>query len=437
MSDESSIAVTIGSKLAEGILSDGIGFGFDQLLSFAGAGTSDLKEVMAKLDEIIGMLGVLQASVDQIKKQLDQVIYNNAVAPLLQMISQNGHLQGRFKDLLSMTNQDEINETKKEIRDSIYINFAVGASVELWNNCLIGLAGNTSVIHALGKLIYNQNSSVFGPGAAKAIQTQWDYFDAHQAFTVMFLVDYYHDRAEPDSARSAINTWQQHRKAQLLSLHANTKAYDSVYTLTKGSDGKDTQQVESVSLACLPSAMIKAGNWLWLQNLVNNLPMIWWSGPLNAMFQATTNGDLSSGLPVPAHFLGDAVTDPDSWRIPQLAKLEDLFSNIKAQIGQSQDHFQSALADAGFAPADGTPVYAVWFYQYGRNPLHYRTISIGNLPFPYEDNSQPKWAYSGGFFNENDSWCKVCENVFQPACIVAYNPHSAVLIPQIFGPLLS
>src|ERR1700761_2576859 len=96
VAEETSIAVTIGTSLAEGALSDGASFGLGQVLSLMGVDVSGLGEVNAKLDEIIDRLKQLQASIDDLKNYLQntlsQMSYDLAVQPLKPLITTNDTL---------------------------------------------------------------------------------------------------------------------------------------------------------------------------------------------------------------------------------------------------------------------------------------------------------------------------------------------------------
>jgi hypothetical protein len=121
VAEETSIAVTIGTSLAEGVLSEGVSFGLGQVLSLMGADVSGLGEVNAKLDEIIDRLKELQASVDglskYLKNALGQLSYDVAIQPLDPLIAANDTLKQRFKDLLALKDQKQIDATKKLITD--------------------------------------------------------------------------------------------------------------------------------------------------------------------------------------------------------------------------------------------------------------------------------------------------------------------------------
>ena len=190
------------------------------------------------------------------------------------MIAANDTLKDRFKDLLALKDQKQIDATKKLITDLIHSDLL--KALATWNNCLMGGANQTSVIKAWGTAVYTHYYPVFGPDAAKAIQAQWDFVDAQQALSVMYLVEYYNEQGMPESAFSTINEWQQNRKAQLALLCATIKASDSVYTLTKASDGKYSQTWDVFALRALPPGIIKVGDLLWSQNIVLQLPMLWW-----------------------------------------------------------------------------------------------------------------------------------------------------------------
>jgi hypothetical protein len=420
VAEETSIAVTIGTSLAEGALSDGASFGLGQVLSLMGVDVSGLGEVNAKLDEIIDRLKKLQASIDQLsnylKNALSQLSYDLAIQPLDPLIAANDTLKQRFKDLLALTDQKQIDQTKKLITDIIHNDLL--EALATWNNCLMGGANQTSVIKAWGTAVYTHYYPVFGPDAAKAIQAQWDFIDAQQALSIMYLVEYYNEQGMPESAYNTINQWQQNRKAQLALLCAAVNVSDQVYTLTKGSDGKYSQTWDTFALRALPPGIIKVGDWLWSQDIVLQLPMLWWLFP---------NDNWATGFPFPP----DGST---GWYVPTLSLLEDFLSKINAQIGQSRDHFAGAVNAAGFKSGSGTLVRSLWFWEHFPNPRRVRVGGDGSVTIDY---SQPEWVYTAGYFIEDDSWNRINSNRYEPVDLICYNPKSADLIPRIFGSLLS
>ena len=422
MAEETSIAVTIGSSLAEGALSDGASFGLGQVLSLMGVDVSGLGEVNAKLDEIIDRLKKLQASIDDLSKYLhnalSQLSYDLAIQPLDPLIAANDTLKQRFKDLLALTDQKQIDQMKKLITDIIHNDLL--EALATWNNCLMGGANQTSVIKAWGTAVYTHYNPVFGPAAAQSIQAQWDFVDAQQALSVMYLVEYYNEQGLPESAYNTINEWQQNRKAQLSLLCATTQTMDSTYTLNKGSDGKVFQTWAVFALRSLPPGIIKVGDLFWSQNIVLQLPMLWW------LFY---HNDPATGFAIQPQLIGGET----GWCVPPLSVLEDFLSKINAQIGQSHDHFADAVNAAGFKSSTGALVRSLWFWEYYANPFRY-SINDGVI---IVHNNQPEWVYTAGYFIEDDSWNRQNSNFYQPVDLIGYNPTSAHLIPPIFGWMLS
>jgi hypothetical protein len=424
------IASKIWSGLAEGILSQGASMGFSEVLSLAGVDISGQAEINRKLDQIIKQLEVLQASVDDLrdylKNALSELSYDVAVAPLTNLIEVNGTLQRLFSNLLKLTDKDQIKDLKAEINDLIKNNLET--AVATWHNHLAGASGQTSVINAWGRAVYRHHTPVFGQAGAQAIQSQWDYFDAQQALSVMYLVNYYNEKGQQPLAIDTINDWQRNRKQQILLLRANVTLQDQIYSLVEAGDGKYRHDTTNLYLRHLPPEVIKVGDFMCCKYILPQLKSSQWSPTLEnpkggkwARYGGLGDFSARSGWGVPFDFHLEGLTSP-RWIFPSLNELESIFSAIGATIGHDRDHFQDALNRAGFernAGYDGVVPLKLWF----ANATDKDTIDMFNA------------SHLPGSFIENDSWSNPATDADWMAEAVVFVMWSKQDIDYIFGPI--
>ncbi len=383
------VAVYVGEKLAGGFVGGAGSMAFGEILSLAGADISGKAEINAKLDEIIDQINQLQQSVNKLTdflgKQLSQLEYDLALQPVLKMIDTNTTLARLFNDTLSMKAPADIARVVDEAVELIDREY-LGA-VETWNNALVGVANKTSLIKSWGVSVYKNHSSVFtgsifGLNEAQAIQSQWDYFDAQQALSVMYLIEYQNKKGLKPTAMRIFNDWQNNRKVQLSLLYANITPSYNVYSLSSDSSSKYTMKAEQVSVASFPVNSIVVGDLLWSRNLI---------GPsLQGTFMKLSGDPYPEGFDnINYKWTNGGDIPPYPMYVPDLPTIKDVFWRIGAKIGGDGDHFEGAIAAAGFKRTSPSQPFRIWFFEKHQ-------VSDGG----------PSGPYLCGYFIDNDNWCR-------------------------------
>lgn len=212
-----SLAANIGGSLAKGALGSVSSFAFGQMMSAVGVDMSGQAEMNAKLDQMLEKLDALQGSVDRLRdylgSELTQMQYDAAYAQVQPLISRNKYLNEKFKYLLT-ARKENIQRTKNDISNAINDpNYQSG--IETWHDVLTGLNGQTSLIRASSRAVFNKQS-IFNQKQAQIVQEYWEYFDAQQALTVSYLIDSLNATDRRDEARMLISRWYRNRDAQLV-----------------------------------------------------------------------------------------------------------------------------------------------------------------------------------------------------------------------------
>ena len=197
----SSIAITVGESLAKGALGQVGGLALGQILVLVGADISGQQEMSRKLDQILADLAVLRTAVDRLTADLQKVgadlAYDFSVNGVLGLIAVNTTLNGAFKSLLIAKPAEQ-----QKLKGSIATELAkLTTGLATWDNCLRGISGQTGLINGWGRKVRANCADWFSPVSALAIELHWDYFDAQQALTVAYLVEFYNQNDEPTMAK--------------------------------------------------------------------------------------------------------------------------------------------------------------------------------------------------------------------------------------------
>ena len=224
----SSIAITVGESLAKGALGQVGGLALGQILVLVGADISGQQEMSRKLDQILADLAVLRTAVDRLTADLQKVgadlAYDFSVNGVLGLIAVNTTLNGAFKSLLIAKPAEQ-----QKLKGSIATELAkLTTGLATWDNCLRGISGQTGLINGWGRKVRANCADWFSPVSALAIESHWDYFDAQQALTVAYLVEFYNQNDEPTMAKNTLETWSQNRKLQLSMLRGTLRREEKV-----------------------------------------------------------------------------------------------------------------------------------------------------------------------------------------------------------------
>ena len=165
---------------------------------------------------------------DQQFATLDYHLQFDYVRPL---IDRNYELARQFKLLLTASN-DDIRGIKTIADKLIDATFLSG--MQTWKGALVGYDSttNSGLLRGWNRAVFLSPTKVFNLSDASAIQQQWDYFDAHQAMTVNFIMkwlnlnDQLSVQGRQHQARALLDEWYNNRKAQLALLRGNSRLVD-------------------------------------------------------------------------------------------------------------------------------------------------------------------------------------------------------------------
>jgi hypothetical protein len=147
-----SLSGAIAGSLAKSAASSAGSYVFGRLLESAGIDLSGQDEMNAKLDQILQQLKQIENDLTALKKSLNlkfgQLDYDEVTNPIEPIISLNGALNIKYKNLASSTDLAEIRSLKEEIRTALYGPNDLDAAMETWHNSMCGFNGNTSIIKA-------------------------------------------------------------------------------------------------------------------------------------------------------------------------------------------------------------------------------------------------------------------------------------------------
>jgi hypothetical protein len=326
-----SLAATIAGSLAKGALGSVGSFAFGQMMSAIGFDMSGQAEMNAKLDQILGKLDALQSSVDHLhdylSSELTQMQYDQAYAQVQPLISQNKHLNEKFKYLLTAS-KENVKKTKIEIAFAIE-NTTYQSGIETWHDVLTGANGQTSLIRAGSRAVFNKQS-IFNRRQAQIIQQYWEYFDAQQALTVSYLVDLLNATNRRDEAGTLISQWYTNRDAQLAKIRGCVAPVD-LFPKIRG-----TAVVEQrTALNALPQGTLysKATSLMWCTESFGPMPgkLIPWSS------WSKLNGNFDS-------LVQKFVPGRSGWGIPN----SDTTKNLLIECGFEQAGVNALIAQ-GFA----------------------------------------------------------------------------------------
>lgn len=88
------------------------------------------------------------------------------------------------------------------------------SGLETWHDVLTGANGQTSLIRASSRAVFKKQS-IFNQRQVQIVQEYWEYFDAQQALTVSYLIDFLNATERHDETRTLISRWYRNRDAQL------------------------------------------------------------------------------------------------------------------------------------------------------------------------------------------------------------------------------
>ena len=373
-----SLATSIGSSLAKGAVGAVGAYALGQILSVAGFDMSGQAAMMGKLNEIIDRLKVLQQSVDQLRatllKTLSKLSYDVAVGQVQPLIDLNGTLTDSYAALLRAA-PGEVDGARADILALTDATLLKGPRT--WHNALVGGSGQTGLIEAWGRDVFNAHAKWYAADAARAMQTQWNYLDAQQAMTVNFLVEHLNATHQRAKAIETLRQWHRNRGEQAAKLRGMVDAVLPYATI--GADGQIVTGGFGVRHLPPYVAISVPTNIMWC--LVVGAPVA--QGADEAAFQREIAGDIAAvttntGVGAPETF-GQATEN--FWQILGNDEIIAMMKECGGDVGGGADHFEMAMRARGFVfPEDHVRIWtndARDFAMFGP-PLRIRTAMVEN-----------------------------------------------------------
>jgi hypothetical protein len=410
-----SLATTISESMMTGAASNLGGLVLGRILAEAGADFSGQAEMSHKLDRILAELADLRTAVDNLAKDLKTAAanqaYDLAASGVLGLISVNATLNREFRSLLTAKPDEQLS-----IKQSITAEFAkLPTGLATWDECLRGASGQTGLIEGWAWKIRMKCADWFSPRSAAAIQSHWDYFDAQQALTVAYLVEFHNQRKERTMARSVLETWSQNRQLQLRMLRGTSRHEEKVIDSWADVDiepdkellidlGASNVQVKNPDPTPLT---VVVPNWatmplssLPLNTAIHISSSTMWCLEIGEEVSANsieTYGDKK----IPFHAIypsvGDITGIHDGWYLPSAEKVRGtLFT--RAGINEVSE-FYDGLSSLGFTFAPHGPARInLWTLNYDRAFIEHHPIGASDQVTSYRGSiKQPGgWDWHWG-----------------------------------------
>ncbi|HEY1682787.1 MAG TPA: hypothetical protein VGF98_14170 [Candidatus Tumulicola sp.] len=234
-----SLIKTYGGKVA-----DSVGLGSVWKFFSGDSGSDHSEEILAKLDDISAQLQGISKQIarlqDDTKTAFKRASFDIVVQPLQALMDANDTLKDDYRRLfvaLAGDNDRDVDKALDQIQKDLEM---VSKGPETWHNHLIGTVGTSVIVAASG--IASDNPEFYTQKSAQTFQDTWDLFDAQQAMTLFYYIEYLNATTERDSDRpegnqpaavlDTIRTYLHHRQQQLILLRGQKRNVTQVMTLS-------------------------------------------------------------------------------------------------------------------------------------------------------------------------------------------------------------
>ena len=334
----------LGGSIANGVVSGLAHYAFGQILSAAGVDMSGLKEIQDTLNQIQNSINQLSRDIaslkDVLQKELAELRYDVAYQQVAALIATNKELLLQSATLVSMPPGDLRDAQKNKMNRMIERNLLTGPHI--WQDALSGAGGQSGLIAAWGRAVF-RTYSVYGPVQAAAAQKNYDFFDAQQAITVAFIIDYWKEQGNLARANQTRRDWYAARDGQRGLYRGGDRQYDEMPVVDD--NGRFSSDIaKTAANSFIPSALpartlfSKTNGLMWL--LYGSPIVLGASGPSWSDFDAQIsrviteqNNSTKSNIkgikikwdlpPSPQQQIGQLITDCGG----QIAKFRDALYN--------------------------------------------------------------------------------------------------------------
>ncbi len=217
-----SLIKTYGGKVA-----GSVGLGSVWKFFSGDSGLDHSEEILAKLDDISAQLQGISKQIarlqDDTKTAFKRASFDIVVQPLQALMDANDTLKDDYRRLfvaLAGDNDRDVDKALNQIQKDLGL---VSKGPETWHNHLIGTVGTSVLVAASG--IASDDPEFYTQKSAQTFQDTWDLFDAQQAMTLFYYIEYLNatteqDRDQPEGNQPAavldtIRTYLHHRQQQL------------------------------------------------------------------------------------------------------------------------------------------------------------------------------------------------------------------------------
>ena len=369
---EEGVAGDISGKLVSGFASGAAAAALGQLLFAFGIGSqaeilNKLDEINSKLDTILRRLDRIESALIALSDKLDlrsaEQEYVTRLTTIRPLITMNDTLRRNY-DALRRSSDNARPGAMDTIRALMDGETFLGAP-EKWHNVLANSFDDQGLIQAWNKVVVRRNT-LFENKAAAQIQTHWDYYDAQQALSILFYVEFLNDRDQHEQVPDFLNQWRDKRRKQLTLLRGTIREVDLFHTFNE----TKAPRAEATFLRALPKGVIVDAK----------TDLMWWPKILPPMQQDYASMNTWASIDPsydPQQYLngcGTRLSDYpefnaadlsqlygrcDYWIVPTIEELSELITRCGGQLGE-RDDFKDALERNGFAFPPGAGEVRLW-----------------------------------------------------------------------------
>lgn len=242
--------VEIASFVAKGIASGVLGKigseAFSSILGWGGsqddrsspaaiAAAEAARQQAAKLAQISDQISALSVKLQNVQSSLlaaiDQSSYTTLLGQRVQeLVDINDYIDQELRAIA--TSQTPTLDRRDRLNKYVFEKLVQGG-MQSWHSTLYGTVSQENTLLVLwSKIVQKLKTDVYDSSQADAVQAQWDYFDAQQARSLAYVVDYMRGNASysvADDILPTIQRWRNNRKLQLSLLKGNSRGVDIFY----------------------------------------------------------------------------------------------------------------------------------------------------------------------------------------------------------------
>lgn len=274
------VAAFVAKGIASGILGKIGSEAFSSILGWGGsqddrsspaaiAAAEAARQQAAKLAQISDQISALSVKLQNVQSSLLAAIDKSAYTTLLgqraqELVDINDYIDQEIRAIA--TSQAPTSDRRDRLNKYVFEKLVQGG-MQSWHSTLYGTVSQENTLLVLwSRIVQKLKTDVYDSSQAAAVQAQWDYFDAQQARSLAYVVDYMRGNASYSVAGDILPTiqrWRNNRKLQLSLLKGNSRSVDIFYYPSEN----DVAQEYTVLNYALPNNTIfdRTTNTQWFQ----------------------------------------------------------------------------------------------------------------------------------------------------------------------------